>query len=117
MVFVGRNYIYTEFSLCHLYRKFYHLHNYGVYALTFHIHLVHQLFSVKGIQIGSDRTKTQVMNKCIAFFIVLVFVLVVAVLTDNERTASHENNLVEHKVDTNKKSPLVDNKAVAGRRY
>jgi hypothetical protein len=70
-----------------------------------------------GKQIGSDRTKTQVMNKCIAFFIVLVLVLVVAVLTDNERTASHENNLVEHKVDTNKNSPLVDNKAVAGRRY
>ncbi|MDX1766971.1 hypothetical protein [Arenibacter troitsensis] len=57
------------------------------------------------------------MNKCIAFFIVLVLVLVVAVLTDNERATSHENNFVEHKVDTNKSGPLVDNKAVAGRRY
>ncbi|MBU2905048.1 MULTISPECIES: hypothetical protein [Arenibacter] len=57
------------------------------------------------------------MNKCIVFFIVLVLVLVVAVVTDNERATSHENNLVEHKVDTNKNSSLVENKAVAGRRY
>tara|TARA_R110002073_G_scaffold61761_3_gene155395 strand:- start:2903 stop:3211 length:309 start_codon:yes stop_codon:yes gene_type:complete len=71
----------------------------------------------KGKHIGFVRTKTQVMNKCIAFFIVLVLVLVVAVLTDNERATSHENNLVEHKVDTNKNRSLVDNKAVTDRRY
>ncbi|RAJ14304.1 hypothetical protein [Arenibacter echinorum] len=57
------------------------------------------------------------MNKCIAFFIVLVLVLVVAVITDNQSTTSQENNLVEHKVDTNKNRSLVDNKAVADRRY
>ncbi|MEQ8219431.1 MAG: hypothetical protein RH981_14435 [Arenibacter sp.] len=57
------------------------------------------------------------MNKCIAFFIVLVLVLVVAVITDNQSTASHENNLVEHKVDTNKNRSLVDNKAITDRRY
>ena len=57
------------------------------------------------------------MNKCIAFFIVLVLVLVVAVLTDNERSTSHETNLVEHKADTNKNSTLVNNNAVVGRRY
>jgi hypothetical protein len=57
------------------------------------------------------------MNKCIAFFIVLVLVLVVAVITDNQSTAAHENKLVEHKVDTKKNRSLVDNKAVTDRRY
>jgi hypothetical protein len=51
------------------------------------------------------------------FFIVLVLVLVVAVVTDKGSTTSQENNLVEHKLDTNKNSALVDNKAVGNRRY
>ena len=54
------------------------------------------------------------MNKCIAFFIVLVLVLTIAVVTDNKTVTSQENNLVEHKADTNRS--LADNEAVAGRR-
>ncbi len=58
------------------------------------------------------------MNKCIVFFIVLVLVLVVAVITDNKNTTSLENNLVENKVDTNMNNrTLVENKAGADRRY
>jgi uncharacterized protein YxeA len=55
------------------------------------------------------------MNKCIAFFIVLVLVLTIAVVTDNKAVTSQENNLVEHQGDANRS--LVDNKTVAGRRY
>ena len=57
------------------------------------------------------------MNKCIVFFIVLVLVLVAAVFTDNKSAISQENNLVEHKVDTNNNKNLVENKTVADRRY
>ena len=59
--------------------------------------------------------KPKVMNKCIAFFIVLVLVLVLAVVTDNKSATSQKNNLVEHKGDTNRS--LVDNKTVVDRRY
>jgi hypothetical protein len=57
------------------------------------------------------------MNKCIVFFIVLVLVLITAVITDNERATSHENNLVEHKVDKNTNRILVENNAVSNRSY
>lgn len=57
------------------------------------------------------------MNKCIVFFIVLVLVLFVAVITDNTSTTNQENDLVEHKVHTNMDRTLVENKAVADRRY
>ena len=59
--------------------------------------------------------KPKVMNKCIAFFIVLVVVLTIAVVTDNKAATSQENNLVEHQGDANRS--LVDNKTVTGRRY
>lgn len=61
--------------------------------------------------------KPKGMNKCIAFFIVLVLVLAIAVVTDNKDTTSYENNLVEHKVDTNKNRSLVENKTVADSGY
>lgn len=62
------------------------------------------------------------MNKCIVFFVVLVLVLVVAVITDKDRAASQENNLVEnnlveHKVDKNTNRTLVENKAIRNRGF
>lgn len=55
------------------------------------------------------------MNKCIVFFIVLVLVLAIAVITDNKGGDTVKNDLVEHKADTNR--TLVGYKMKVSRGY
>jgi len=57
------------------------------------------------------------MNKCIVFFIALILILAVAVITDNDSKKPHENIVVEHKADSNVARTMVENKTVSNRRF
>lgn len=83
----------TIWTPCNPYRIFYHLYNCNATVDTHSIYLV-SLFSTG--EKSMLPYKIRVMKKCVLSFIVLVFTLVLAVITDDNRSLIKEGTLTKH---------------------